>query len=102
LQQSIDLVLINVRNVVNGLDIYNSLCIDKCEKRGQWCRHLQQLMAESVEHGYNNSVLLLGPRGCGKSMVSLSVQAASSFVGRKDKNSLNQRDLWVISIKQFA
>ncbi|CAM6011688.1 unnamed protein product [Sphagnum balticum] len=38
-------------------------------------RHLQQLMAESVEHGYNNSVLLLGPRGCGKSMILEQVLA---------------------------
>jgi len=59
-------------------------------------------MAESVEHGYNNSVLLLGPPGCGKSMVSLSVQAASSFVARRDNNFLNQRGLWVFSINQFA
>jgi origin recognition complex subunit 4 len=32
-------------------------------------------MAESVEHGYNNSVLLLGPRGCGKSMILEQVLA---------------------------
>jgi hypothetical protein len=38
-------------------------------------RHLQQLMAESVEHGYNNSVLLLGPPGCGKSMILEQVLA---------------------------
>ncbi|CAK9199021.1 unnamed protein product [Sphagnum troendelagicum] len=32
-------------------------------------------MAESVEHGYNNSVLLLGPRGSGKSMILEQVLA---------------------------
>jgi len=33
-------------------------------------RDLEAFLTETVENGHNNSVLLLGPRGCGKTMVS--------------------------------
>jgi origin recognition complex subunit 4 len=35
--------------------------------------HLSELLRRTVEMGESNSALLIGPRGCGKTTVSLSV-----------------------------
>ena len=37
------------------------------------CRDLEACLIGTIENGSNNSVLLLGPRGCGKTMVLLLV-----------------------------
>ncbi|MEQ2170739.1 hypothetical protein GOODEAATRI_003451, partial [Goodea atripinnis] len=42
------------------------------------CRHLVELLKRTVVHGESNSVLIVGPRGAGKTMVSLH-QAKGSF-----------------------
>lgn len=35
------------------------------------CRHLTELLKRTAVHGESNSVLIVGPRGSGKTMVSL-------------------------------
>lgn len=42
------------------------------------CRHLLELLKRTAVHGESNSVLIVGPRGAGKSTVSVFSAAAAS------------------------
>lgn len=47
-----------------------------CSQKQSLFRHLLELLKRTAVHGESNSVLIVGPRGAGKTMVSLP---AASF-----------------------
>lgn len=43
------------------------------------CRHLLELLKRTAVHGESNSVLIVGPRGAGKTTVSVCVWRRRGF-----------------------
>lgn len=58
------------------------------------CRHLLELLKRTAIHGESNSVLIVGPRGSGKTMVSRRSQIASLQKTTELFQSLEACNIW--------